>query len=218
MKDKSLVRQCLEVMHSNNNIEVSMKCRIGLGNKLDYEFFEEFIDEVIKSGVKVIYVHARNAILNGVSPKANRNIPPLEYNFVKKIKSRYPDITFILNGGINDLEYGLNLTKNFDGIMIGRLIQNNPFCLKYVDNLFYNDNKKNIVNEDTIQEYFNLIRPKLGEESIFRLLSPLLKIFFGIPNTKQFKFEINNNMQKNRIDYLEKIFLKFVKSQNLLIN
>ena len=85
MKDKKLVRHCLESLQ-NNKIATSMKCRIGLGKELNYDFFEEFIDEVVKSGIRIIYVHARNAILNGLNPSQNRSIPPLEYNFVKRIK------------------------------------------------------------------------------------------------------------------------------------
>ena len=86
MKDKILVRQCLESMHINNKIEVSLKCRIGIGKNFNYEFFEEFISEIAKTEIKIIYVHARNAILTGISPKGNRTIPPLNYDFVRKIK------------------------------------------------------------------------------------------------------------------------------------
>ena len=157
MQDKKLVRQCLESMQINN-IEVSIKCRIGLGKELDYEFFEEFIDEIIKSDVKIIYVHARNAILSGISPKENRNIPPLNYEFVKKIKNKFPKIRFILNGGINSVDKALRLKNEYDGLMLGRLIQNNPFCLKDVDHLFYKNGPKYKVDENTIHEYFQYIK------------------------------------------------------------
>ena len=130
MKEKVLVRQCLESLQKSKII-VSMKCRIGLGKNLDYDFFEEFIDEVSKSGIKIIYVHARNAILNGFSPSQNRTIPPLNYDFVTKIKKKYPNITFVLNGeGIDSLERARDLSDMYDGVMLGRLIQNNPFLLK----------------------------------------------------------------------------------------
>ena len=85
MKDKKLVRNCLEAMNNVNEIEVSIKCRIGLGKDFNYDFFSEFIYEIIQSGIKIVYVHARNAILNGLSPKGNRMIPPLNYEFVKRI-------------------------------------------------------------------------------------------------------------------------------------
>ena len=130
MQEKTLVRQCLESMQISSNIEVSLKCRIGIGKNFNYDYFEEFIDEVAKSGIKIIYVHARNAILTGFSPKANRTIPPLNYDFVRKIKKSFPKIDFIINGGISSLDQAFEMTKDFDGVMVGRLIQNNPFCLK----------------------------------------------------------------------------------------
>ena len=156
MKDKYLVRNCLEAL-SNEKIKTSMKCRIGLGKNLNYEFFEEFIDEVVKSGISIIYVHARNAILSGISPKANRSIPVLDYDFVKRIKTKYSKITFILNGGIDSMDKAKNLSKEYDGIMLGRLIQNNPFILKDVDELFFDDNKNKSIDEKIITDYFNYI-------------------------------------------------------------
>ena len=160
MQNKVLVKQCLEEMQ-NSKINVSMKCRIGLGKDQNYDFFEEFIDEVLKSGITVIYVHARNAILSGISPSQNRSIPKLNYNFIKKIKLRYPKITFILNGGIDSLESAENLNKDYDGVMIGRLIQNNPFVLRQVDKLFYNFKKDVNIDENIIFDYINYIKPKI---------------------------------------------------------
>ena len=219
MKDKVLVRQCLESMQINNKIEVSLKCRIGLGKNFNYDFFEEFISEIAKTEIRIIYVHARNAILSGISPKGNRMFPPLNYDFVRKIKRKYPNIIFVLNGGIESLEKALDLSKDFDGVMVGRLIQKNPFCLSQVDELFFNSSQKIIVNENTIHQYFKYIRPKLGKDSIFRLLSPLLQIFFDIPHSKEFKSRIHYNMEKNRIDILESLILEFInKKQKLLIN
>ncbi len=218
MQDKNLVKNCLSAMQINKNIEVSIKCRIGIGKNFNYDYFEEFIDEIIKSGIKIVYVHARNAILSGFSPKDNRNIPPLNYDFVKRIKEKFPNITFILNGGIDTIEKAIDLSKIHDGIMVGRLIQNNPFCLRKVDSLFYNNTSSYKISEDTIIEYFNYIKPKIGTDSIYRLLSPLLNIFFGVENGKKFKIDIHTNMKSNNFDKLEKIFLSFVREKSLLIN
>ena len=218
MKNKILVKNCLEAMQISKNIEVSIKCRIGLGKEFNYDYFESFIDEIIKSGIEIIYVHARNAILTGISPKDNRNIPPLNYEFIKQIKLKYPDITFILNGGIDSIEKAINLSNIYDGVMLGRLIQNNPFCLKDVDFLFYNESNKYEISENTVTEYFNFIKPKVGTDSIYRLLSPLLNIFFGIPNGKKFKLDIHSKMQDSNFDVLEKIFLNFVREKKILIN
>ncbi len=213
MRDKILVRNCMEAL-LNDKIEASLKCRLGLGKELNYEFFEEFIDEISKTGIKFIYVHARNAILSGISPQGNRTIPPLNYDYVRRIKNKFPKITFILNGGIDSLEKTENLLKEFDGVMVGRLIKNNPFILKNVDKKIFKEKSKSI-DETIIYNYFEYIKPKLGMESIFRLLSPLLHIFFSVPHSKIYKSKINEYMKDQKINLIEDLMIKFVSEKNL---
>ncbi len=218
MRDKILVRQLLESLQ-HEKLEISLKCRIGLGKNLDYDFFEEFIDEILKSGVKIIYIHARNALLTGgISPSQNRTIPPLDYNFVKKIKLKYPNITFVLNGGIDSMKKASELIKHFDGVMLGRLIQNNPFLLREVDNIFFDSSKTIEVSEDIILDYFNYIKNKIDNESIFRLLSPMLQMFFGIPNSKVIKSQIHEYMRNKKLTRIEDIFIKFVRENKVIFN
>ncbi|MDC3021776.1 tRNA dihydrouridine(20/20a) synthase DusA [Pelagibacteraceae bacterium] len=213
MRDKILVRNCMEALQ-NDKIEATLKCRLGLGRELNYEFFEEFIDEISKTGIKIIYVHARNAILSGLSPQSNRTIPPLKYDFVKKIKNKFPNITFILNGGIDNLDKAANLLNEFDGVMVGRLIKNNPFILKDVDKKIFKEKNK-LIDEAIINNYFAYIKPKLGFESIFRLLSPLLNIFFSVPHSKIYKAKINDYMKDQKINLIEDLLIKFVSERNL---
>ena len=213
MRDKILVRNCIEALQ-NDKIEATLKCRLGLGRELNYEFFDEFIDEVSKSGIKFIYVHARNAILSGISPQGNRTIPPLSYDFVKRIKNKYPNITFILNGGINNLDKAENLLKEFDGVMVGRLIKNNPFILKEVDKQIFKEKNK-LIDESIVNNYFEYIKPKLGFESIFRLLSPLLSIFFSVPHSKTYKSKINDYMKDQKINLIEDLLIKFISERNI---
>ncbi len=212
MRDKVLVRNCIEALQ-NDKIEATLKCRLGLGKKLNYEFFEEFIDEILKSGIKTIYVHARNAILTGISPQANRTIPPLKYDYVKKIKNKYPEIKFILNGGIDNLKKAEDLLKEFDGVMVGRLIKNNPFILKDVDNKIFNEENK-LLDESIISNYFEYIKPKIGFESIFRLLSPMLNIFFSVPNSKIYRSKINAYMKDQKFGMIEELLTKFIIEKN----
>lgn len=213
MKEKKLVRNCIEALQ-NDKIEATLKCRLGLGKDLNYEFFEEFIDEISKSGINIIYVHARNAILNGISPQANRMVPPLKYDYVKKIKRKYPQIKFILNGGINNLDKAKILLDEFDGIMVGRLIKNNPFILKEVDRKIFGE-KNRLINESIINNYFEYIKPKIGFESIFRLLSPLLSIFFSVPHSKTYKAKINAYMKNQKIELIEDLLIKFIDEQRV---
>ena len=210
MKKKYLVQECLKVMINNCDKEVTLKCRIGINNQTSYDFFKDFIDVVVQSGIKVVYVHARNAILNGLSPKNNRTIPPLKYEYVKKIKDDFPEVQFIINGGITSLSQAYELSKKYDGIMVGRLIQSNPFCLLDVDKTFFNEDADIKNYQNIVFEYFNYIKQKIDEDSIFRLLSPLLYIFFGVPNGKKFKSEIHQKIKNNDIDNLEKMFLQFI--------
>ena len=218
MKEQDLVRNCLDGMLNSASIEVTMKCRIGINNQATYDFFRNFIDKILTSGIKIIYVHARSAILNGLSPKNNRSIPPLKYDFVSKIKKNYPQIQFILNGGINSLDKAFNYSKKYDGVMLGRLIQTNPFCLSEVDEMFFNDNGEDVSYHKIILEYFDYIKDKIQEDSIFRLLSPLLCIFFGVPNGKKLKLEIHNKMKNNEIDKLETLFFKLIEKKKLALS
>ncbi len=217
MRDKILVRNCIESMQSNKIIS-SVKCRIGLGKELNYEFFEEFIDEILKSGIKIIYVHARNAILTGISPSQNRSIPQLDYNFVRKIKKKYPNTKFILNGGISSLNEANELLKSFDGVMLGRLIQNNPFQLKYVDSMFFEFSENTNLDEELIFNYFDYIKPKIDKDSIFRLLSPILQIFFGVPNSKVFKSKIHDHIKNKKLNLIEELLNDFIKKNKLILN
>ena len=213
MQEKELVRNCIEAMQSDK-IEATLKCRLGLGKDLNYEFFEEFIDEISKSGINIIYVHARNAILSGISPQANRMIPPLNYEYVKKIKIKYPKIKFILNGGIDNLDKAKVLLKEYDGIMVGRLIKNNPFILKDVDKKIFGE-KKISIDETIISNYFEYIKPKIGFESIFRLLSPLLSIFFSVPHSKIYKVKLNDYMKNHKFGLIEDLLIKFINEKKI---
>ena len=211
MKNKLIVKDCLQAMLDNFDKEVTIKCRTGIDNKNSYIFFRDFIETVINTGVKIIYVHARNAILKGLSPKENRTIPPLKYDFVKKIKLDFPEIQFIINGGINSLSQAYNFSQEYDGVMVGRLIRANPFCLSKVDNIFFNYPIKNKESNTIVIEYFNYVKKQINKDSIFRLLSPLLYIFFGIPNSKKHKIEIHRNIKNYDVEKLQNMFLEFIK-------
>ncbi|SVE47213.1 uncharacterized protein METZ01_LOCUS500067, partial [marine metagenome] len=103
-------------------------------------------------------------------------------------------------------------------VMVGRLIQNNPFSLLKVDKLFFNTKTEGVLYQKIILEYFQYIKQILGSDSIFRLLSPLLNIFFGMSHSKKFKSEIHSKMKNQQIDILERLFLRFVNEQQININ
>lgn len=205
MKEKSIVKDCLNSMMDSTSIEVTMKCRIGVDEYNDYDFFRDFIGYIVKdSNLKTIYVHARNALLNGVSPKYNRTVPVLKYEYVYKIKKDFPNIEFIINGGITNLESAKKLSKDLDGVMLGRLILSNPFILKEIDKNFYNKNYSDKFNANVvISKYFNYIRKNIDIDSIYRLCSPLLNIFYGVKNNSKIKTKINEYMRHRDVNKLE---------------
>ena len=137
---------------------------------------------------------------------------------MQEIKKKYPEIYFVLNGGIDSLEKARLMANIHDGVMIGRLIQNNPFILRYVDSIFFDEKNNLKIDENIIVEYFNYIRPKLNKDSIFRLLSPILQVFFGVPKSKSYKLKIHENLKNQNIDYIENLLINFIKNKELVVN
>ncbi len=208
MKDPLNVSRMIRSMIKESEIDVSIKCRLGVDNFDSYEFLKKFISINSDAGCKIFFIHARKALLKGLNPHQNRNIPELQYDKVYKIKEEFKDLKIIINGGINSLNECNEHLKYVDGVMLGRLIQSNPLILNEVDHIFFGSEKEKINKYLVIKDYFNYIRKKLGEDSIFRLLSPLLNIFFAVPNSKKIKSEINNNIKKFDIDKLERLFFE----------
>ena len=115
---------------------------------------------------------------------------------------------------IDNLDKAESLLEEFDGVMVGRLIKNNPFILKEVDEKIFKEKNK-LIDESIISNYFEYIKPKLDIESIFRLLSPLLSIFFSVPHSKIYKSKINDYMKDQKINLIEDLLIKFVSEKNL---
>lgn len=130
MLEPQTVARCVSAMADAVGVPVSVKCRIGVGHADDYGRFAGFIDAVAAAGVRYFVVHARNAILSGLSPRENREIPPLKYHHVFRLKSERPDLHITLNGGIGDCASALNLLgQGVDGVMLGRAAYHRPAIL-----------------------------------------------------------------------------------------
>lgn len=128
MKNPELVADCCAAISDSINLEVTVKCRIGLDNQNPKEVLPYFISRVSSAGVSRFIIHARKAWLRGLSPKDNRNIPPLEYDIVHSVKAEFPNLHITLNGGVNSLEKAKDsLATGIDGVMIGRAAYQRPF-------------------------------------------------------------------------------------------
>ena len=133
MAEPALVRDCVAAMRDAVDIPVTVKSRIGIDEHEDYAFLRDFVGTVAESGCEVFVVHARKAILAGLSPKENREIPPLRYEHVYRLKREFPQLTVVLNGGVRELEAVRAHLQQVDGVMIGREAYHNPWFLAQLE-------------------------------------------------------------------------------------
>jgi tRNA-dihydrouridine synthase A len=139
MAEPQLVADCVSAMKAKVAIPVTVKCRIGIDDMEGYQPLEHFVDTVAEGGCDTFIVHARKAWLKGLSPKQNREIPPLKYDYVHRLKSEKPELTVVINGGVKSIEAASRELDYVDGVMIGREAYNNPYILSRVDQDIYQD-------------------------------------------------------------------------------
>jgi tRNA-dihydrouridine synthase A len=146
MNEPQLVADCVKAMVDVVRVPVTVKHRIGIDQTESYAFVRDFIGQVSEAGCKVFIVHARNAWLKGLSPKENRDIPPLRYEVVRQLKADFPHLTLVINGGFTDSEQVLAQLAHLDGVMIGREAYHNPFWLSEWDAKFFGTKDASTVN------------------------------------------------------------------------
>jgi tRNA-dihydrouridine synthase A len=139
MAEPQLVADCVKAMRDKVSIPVTVKHRIGIDKTESYEFVRDFVGTVADAGCEVFIVHARNAWLKGLSPKQNREVPPLRYETVHQLKKEFPHLVIALNGGINTLEQVTTELQQVDGVMVGREAYHNPWWMAQWDAQFYGD-------------------------------------------------------------------------------
>ena len=209
MLEPKLVAECLLNMRNVVDIPVTIKCRLGVDNHESYEFLHNFVSIVSQSGVTTFIIHARNGILKGLSPRQNRNIPPLKYDYVYKLKNDFPHLEIIINGGIKNLDQSETHLKSVDGVMIGRAAYENPFMLKDVDSKFFNtesciESKKQVLNK-----YFEYVDRQLKNgHDLSRMMKHLFGLSRGDKHAKSFRIKIlevikDKQLQKHKKDLEE---------------
>ena len=147
MAEPKLVADCVKAMVDKVMVPVTVKHRIGIDKFEAYDFVRDFVGTVAEAGCKVFIVHARNAILKGLSPKQNREVPPLKYEFVYQLKRDFPDLTIVLNGGVRTTAEVQQHLAHLDGVMIGREAYHNPYWLATFDRDFFGGNAKPVTRE-----------------------------------------------------------------------
>ena len=150
MAQPEVVADCVSAMQKAVDIPVTVKCRIGIDDMDEYEDFSRFIDVVANAGCDTFIVHARKAWLQGLSPKENRDIPPLNYPRVYQLKQAHPELTIDINGGITTLAQTDEHLQHVDGVMIGREVYANPYILAEVDKRYYQDDTPVLTREEIV--------------------------------------------------------------------
>lgn len=150
MAQPEVVADCVSAMQKAVDIPVTVKCRIGIDDMDEHEDFSRFIDVVANAGCDTFIVHARKAWLQGLSPKENRDIPPLNYPRVYQLKQAHPELTIDINGGITTLAQTDEHLQHVDGVMIGREVYANPYILAEVDKRYYQDDTPVLTREEIV--------------------------------------------------------------------
>ena len=191
MLEPELVRDCLGNMKNTVDVPVSIKCRLGVDDNESYEFLYNFISIVKESGIKIFIIHARNGILKGLSPRQNRNIPPLKYDYVYKLKKDFPELEIIINGGIKTLDDCRDHLTKVDGVMIGRSVYENPFMLKDVESDIYGSIPITSSKKDVLGKYLEYVEKKLSEgHDLGRMMKHLFGLSRGDKYAKSFRIKI----------------------------
>ena len=200
MLEPDHVANCLSEMQNAVEIPVSIKCRLGIDHHESYEFLFDFVSKVKESGINIFIIHARNGILKGLSPRQNRNIPPLKYDYVYKLKEDFPELEIIINGGIKNLDESENHLKKVDGVMIGRCAYDNPFMLKDVEKRFFNENPSVESKKEILNKYLDYVEDKVKEgHNLPKMLKHLFGLSRGDKNAKIFRLKIIEAMKNNEI-------------------
>ena len=205
MLEPELVAECLNNMKNAVEIPVSIKCRLGIDNNESYDFLYNFISIVKKSGINIFIIHARNGILKGLSPRQNRNIPPLKYDYVYKLKKDFPDLEIIINGGIKNLQQSSDHLKKVDGVMIGRSAYENPFMLKDIEAQFYNIDPATNSKKEILNQYLEYVNKQLTNgHSLSKMMKHLFGLSRGDKFAKSFRIKVLEIIKNNSLKGHEK--------------
>jgi tRNA-dihydrouridine synthase A len=200
MIEPKLVQRCLNAMKQSVSIPVTAKCRTGIDKIEDYAFLQSFVEGIANQNISTIIIHARNAILKGLSPRQNRTIPPLKYDYVYRIKEDFPELEIIINGGIDSLTEAKDHLQNVDGVMLGRAPYDNPMMLDDVDSEIFGKPKKQILRLDILKEYLTYLEelndPKIRLNQVLKHIYGLNK---GLKNARKYRYEINQIMKEGNL-------------------
>ncbi len=186
MREPMVVADCVAAMRAAVAIPVTVKCRIGVDDQDPEQSLRTLIDACAAAGVSVFAVHARKAWLEGLSPKENRDVPPLDYPLVYRVKQERPNLTILVNGGIENLEQAEQHLQHVDGVMLGRAAYHNPALLAQVDARFFGTAPVDL--DAAVEAYVEHVERKLRHGArLHALIKPMLGLYNGRPGARLFR-------------------------------
>ena len=197
MAKPKLVADCVNAMANAVEVPVTVKCRTGIDDLDSQSRLLEFIATVSSAGCRTFIIHARKAILSGLSPKENREIPPLHYGRVLSVKENFPELEIVINGGITTFSDANCFLRTVDGVMIGREAYQNPFFLAKVDEYFFNSPAIRKERAEYLEEYIPYIESELKKGTPLKHMTRhLLGLFKGQKGGKQFRRHLSENAHR----------------------
>ena len=196
MAEPQLVADCVKAMRDVVSIPVTVKHRIGIDKVEEYDYLRNFVDVVAAAGCSTFIVHARNAILKGLSPKQNREIPPLKYDYVYRLKQQRPELEIIINGGITTLEQTDEHLRHVDGVMIGREAYHNPYLLVEADARYYGDHHAQPSRAEIIEALMPFVEQEVKDGVPLKIITRhILGLFQGMRGARYWRRQLSDHVQ-----------------------
>lgn len=197
MAEPELVAELVDVMRGNTRLPVTVKTRIGIDDMEDYDGLARFVETVHSAGCRTFIVHARKAWLQGLSPKENREIPPLRYELVHRLKQDYPGLEIVINGGVRSLDQAQAQLERVDGVMIGREAYQNPYMLVEADARVFGDSRPRPTRHELVEAYLPYVERQLSAGTrLTRMSRHIIGLFQGVPGAKGWRRYLSENAPK----------------------
>jgi tRNA-dihydrouridine synthase A len=196
MREPALVGDCVAAMRAAVRIPVTVKCRIGVDEQDDYHGLQQFTQQMIAAGVEVLIVHARKAWLKGLSPKENREVPPLNYLRVYELKKEFPHLCVVINGGITTTEAAAEHLRHVDGVMLGRAAYHDPYVLARLEHLLYGEAlpERDVI----IERLLPYVEAELAQGTALKHITRhLLGLYQGLPGARGFRRVLSERAHRN---------------------
>ena len=202
MAEPELVARCLEAMNQAVSLPVTVKTRLGIDHRDSYEDLCNFISRVMAAGCKTFILHARKAWLKGLSPKENRERPPLRHEVVHQLKRDFPRLEIIINGGFTSLTQVEQQLQYVDGVMIGRAAYHNPYLLAAVDRRFYGDPRHSPSRAEILRQFTLYVRQELSRgTALHHMTRHVLGLFQGQPGARRWRKHLSEQIHRTGIGF-----------------